>query len=87
MHDGTHANESANVQNTVCVRKRCALCSRKLSVASFACRCGDSFCPTHTEPRQHACTFDYKEGARRELSKNNPVISVDQLNTDTSRRL
>lgn len=51
-------------------------CRKKLGIVSFDCRCGHHYCPEHRSAEQHACTFDYKQEARKELLKymSSPVV-------------
>ncbi|NBV77757.1 hypothetical protein EBR66_06355 [bacterium] len=44
-------------------------CSVKLALTSIQCKCEKKFCSTHRYPEDHMCTYDYKEGARKELLK------------------
>jgi hypothetical protein len=52
-------------------RCQCADCKRKLSLIDIACqcRCGKYFCPPHRSAEDHACTWDYKADAKKELLK------------------
>ncbi len=49
--------------------KRCqhADCKKKLGLLGFDCRCGHKFCSSHRMPDDHACTFDFREAAKKTL--------------------
>lgn len=55
-------------------RTRCWTCSRKVGLAAVACKCGYIFCSTHRYAEQHACTFNYRVLARRQIECENPRI-------------
>ena len=56
-------------------KNKCALCSKKLTLASaFPCKCDSTFCAAHRIAEAHNCTFDYKGTERSMLSKQNPNI-------------
>lgn len=52
-------------------QKRCghADCKKKLAFSDFACRCGTRYCGTHKGFVEHACAFDYKADAKKNLDK------------------
>ena len=58
---------------------RCHVCSKKVGLLGFDCRCGGLFCGLHRGDQDHACTFDYKPLQRAELAKNNPKIVADKV--------
>ncbi|KAL5249490.1 hypothetical protein ACHWQZ_G018373 [Mnemiopsis leidyi] len=58
---------------------RCDVCSKKVGLLGFDCRCGGLFCALHRGDDEHGCTFDYKSLQRAELAQNNPRIVADKV--------
>ena len=58
---------------------RCAVCSKKIGLTGFKCRCGESFCGSHRYPEQHDCEFDFKSAGREAIKRANPVVKTDKL--------
>ena len=58
---------------------RCDVCSKKVGLLGFDCRCGGLFCALHRGDDEHNCTFDYKTLQRAELAQNNPKIVADRV--------
>ncbi|XP_073034274.1 zinc finger A20 and AN1 domain-containing stress-associated protein 4-like [Primulina eburnea] len=58
---------------------RCFSCSKKVRLAGFRCRCGITFCGTHSYPEKHDCSFDFKGVGREAIAKANPVIRAEKL--------
>ncbi|PNF23479.1 hypothetical protein B7P43_G07721 [Cryptotermes secundus] len=56
------------------MKKRCALCRKKLALTAFECRCGGLFCEVHRYTDRHICTFDYRNTGAQEICLNNPVV-------------
>lgn len=59
---------------------RCFQCNKKVGLLGFQCRCGYDFCGNHRHADQHNCQFDYREFARRQLTKANQKVVADKLN-------
>jgi hypothetical protein len=51
-------------------------CRKKLGLVGFDCRCGHHYCPDHRFSESHACTFDYRQEAKKELLKymSSPIV-------------
>jgi hypothetical protein len=49
---------------------RCAICSKKLDLASRStpCRCEHIFCSEHRQAEEHNCSFDFKTNQLTKLS-------------------
>ena len=58
---------------------RCHICSKKVGLLGFDCRCGGLFCALHRSDQDHDCTFDYKSLQRAELAEKNPKIVADKV--------
>ena len=60
--------------------KRCQAedCFAKLSLTSYACHCGQYFCPTHIAPEHHKCNFDYRTKAKQEIKAANPKMESNK---------
>ena len=58
---------------------RCKVCNKKVGLTSFACRCGFTFCLTHSFSSKHSCVFDYKGLAKAQIERSNPVIAPAKL--------
>lgn len=57
---------------------KCRLCKRKTYLV-IKCRCEHTFCITHRDPEDHSCTFDFKEMAKAQIAKANPVVVSDKM--------
>ncbi|KAK8953861.1 Zinc finger A20 and AN1 domain-containing stress-associated protein 9 [Platanthera zijinensis] len=58
---------------------RCLLCSKKVGLTGFGCRCGNTFCSAHRYPETHECSFDFKTAGREAISKENPVVKAEKI--------
>ena len=45
----------------------------------MTCKCELVVCFNCRYPDKHNCTFDYKEEARKQLEKNNPIVVSEKL--------
>ena len=43
-------------------------CNMKLSLSSFPCKCGNTYCPKHRQCELHNCAYDFKEAGKLSLS-------------------
>ncbi|GBP18055.1 AN1-type zinc finger protein 4 [Eumeta japonica] len=58
-------------------RMRCALCRRRLTVATVhTCRCGGEFCAPHRYAEAHGCHYDYKALA---AARQHPPLAAPKL--------
>jgi len=55
-------------------KTKCWLCSKKVGLLGFDCRCGYVFCSKHRYAEDHDCQFDHQKKGRDILAKNNPTI-------------
>nr|GEV61068.1 retrovirus-related Pol polyprotein from transposon TNT 1-94 [Tanacetum cinerariifolium] len=60
-------------------RNRCHVCSKRVGLVPFLCRCGESLCGLHRMPEKHACKFDFKAAGRVVIEKQNPLCVADKL--------
>nr|GEV61066.1 zinc finger, AN1-type, zinc finger, A20-type [Tanacetum cinerariifolium] len=60
-------------------RNRFHVCSKRVGLVPFLCRCGESFCGLHRMPEKHACKFDFKAVGRVVIEKQNPLCVADKL--------
>nr|GEU28894.1 putative zinc finger A20 and AN1 domain-containing stress-associated protein 8 [Tanacetum cinerariifolium] len=60
-------------------RNQCHVCSKRVGLVPFLCRCGESFCGLHRMPEEHACKFDFKAAGRVVIEKQNPLCVADKL--------
>ena len=58
---------------------RCAMCSTKLRLLGFRCRCGACFCAAHRHGDAHRCSFDYAASERARIAADNPKIVHPKL--------
>lgn len=59
---------------------RCGICNVKLRLAQrFDCKCEGVFCSSHRFAKDHSCSFDYRERAKKDLSDKNPAVVADKL--------
>jgi len=58
---------------------RCKVCSKKLGLTGFSCRCDpeSQFCALHRQ--DHGCTFDYNAQQRVDVALNNPVVKGEKV--------
>lgn len=56
----------------------CQSC-RKKATMKMTCKCELVVCFNCRYPDKHNCTFDYKEEARKQLEKNNPIVVSEKL--------
>ncbi|XP_042442616.1 zinc finger A20 and AN1 domain-containing stress-associated protein 11-like [Zingiber officinale] len=59
--------------------KRCLVCSRRVGLTGFRCRCGELFCGEHRYSDRHDCSFDYKAAARDAIARANPVVRAAKI--------
>jgi len=79
MGSDTPLVSSPSAGSAVPDSSKCGVCSRKLGLTPFVCRCSLSFCAKHRYPDEHGCTVDYKALGREELMKNNPVVKASKV--------
>ncbi|OMO96686.1 Zinc finger, AN1-type [Corchorus olitorius] len=60
-------------------KNRCESCNKKVGLMGFSCRCGKVLCGVHRYPKEHSCNFDFKTFDRLALTKENPLIKGDKL--------
>lgn len=60
-------------------KNRCHMCSKKLGLLPFECKCGGSFCTTHRYIEEHNCTFDWKQEGLERLKEDNPQVVADKI--------
>ena len=62
---------------------KCDLCRAKLIIMAYTCRCEKQYCITHLPAVEHACTFNYKVQANKELKEQldttGLVVKVDKI--------
>ena len=53
-------------------KKRCNLegCNHKLSIVTWACKCGKKYCSVHKMANSHSCDFDWRGHQIEYLQKN-----------------
>lgn len=61
------------------VKNKCGICSKRLGLLGFQCRCGDQFCGMHRYPEEHSCKVDFKGSARGTLAERNPACIADRM--------
>jgi predicted nucleic acid binding AN1-type Zn finger protein len=61
-------------------KNRCACCSKKLTLADFACgKCQIRYCGTHRLPESHTCAHDFKSTGREQLTKQLTRVVGDKI--------
>eukprot|EP00095_Tigriopus_kingsejongensis_P010378 maker-scaffold251_size238241-snap-gene-1.17 protein:Tk10378 transcript:maker-scaffold251_size238241-snap-gene-1.17-mRNA-1 annotation:"calmodulin-binding transcription" len=60
--------------------KRCGVCSKKLGITAFPCRCEGFFCPTHRYSEEHDCSYNYKVFGKLEILQSNPKVVAEKTN-------
>jgi hypothetical protein len=59
--------------------ERCWVCSKKVGLLGFACRCGYKYCGLHRYPEQHECAADFRGQDRKKLAAANPQVAPQKL--------
>jgi hypothetical protein len=54
-------------------------CNMKLSLASFPCKCGNTYCPKHRQCELHNCAYDFKEAGKLSLSTQLIKVSASKI--------
>ena len=61
-------------------KNRCACCSKKLTLADFACgKCQIRHCGNHRLPEAHMCTHDFKAAGREQLAQQLVRVVGDKI--------
>ncbi|KAF6144983.1 hypothetical protein GIB67_013336 [Kingdonia uniflora] len=63
------------------VKNRCSCCNKRVGLTGFQCKCGSTFCSMHRYPEKHECGFNFKAVGREAISKANPVVKADKLDS------
>jgi len=58
---------------------RCAVCTKKVGLNGFECRCTQVFCAQHRLPFDHQCPVDVKTLQTQKLIVSCPKITTDKL--------
>lgn len=58
---------------------KCYICSKKLLISTFKCRCNIYYCNLHKYPEDHNCNYDYKTEYQKELIKNNKKLKIEKI--------
>src|SRR3989304_5494447 len=67
-------NDQENKEEVKQIPNRCKICSKKLGLIPFICRCKGQFCALHRYSHNHNCDFDYQQMEKERLEKENPII-------------
>ncbi len=59
--------------------ERCWVCSKKVGLLGFACRCGYKYCGLHRYPEEHECAADFRGQDRKKLAAANPQVAPQKL--------
>lgn len=57
---------------------RCTVCSKKLGLLPFNCKCGTVTCAKHRWP-DHQCGFDFKKRGVEIIKNRNPQLIAEKL--------
>jgi len=60
-------------------KNRCWVCSKKLGITGFECRCRYVFCAAHRYMEQHECSYDIKSLHRKKLKRENEEIRAAKI--------
>lgn len=60
-------------------KKKCGVCSKKVGLTGFSCKCGSVFCGLHRYAEAHGCEFDHKTSERARLAEDNPLVQASKL--------
>jgi hypothetical protein len=59
--------------------ERCWVCTKKVGLLGFACRCGYKYCGLHRYPEDHECAADFRGQDRKKLAAANPQVAPQKL--------
>ena len=57
---------------------KCIVCKKK-QLTNMKCRCGKTVCITHRYANDHNCEFDYRSNDRKQLEKENQLITQKKI--------
>lgn len=57
---------------------RCLVCRQK-TIILVDCHCGKHTCLNCRYPEKHDCTYDFKKEGKKEIEKNNPVVTGEKI--------
>jgi predicted nucleic acid binding AN1-type Zn finger protein len=61
-------------------KNRCACCSKKLTLADFACgKCQVRHCGAHRLPEAHTCNHDFRAAGREQLTQQLVRVIGDKI--------
>ena len=86
ISSGTNAGPSAEPQLVESepplkkAKNRCGICSKKVGIMGWDCKCGGKFCSDHRYAEAHECTFGHQEANRERLEKQLARCVADKLN-------
>lgn len=60
-------------------KNRCAVCSKKVGLMGFECKCGRLLCTAHRQAEEHQCDFDYRAEGKKRLEAANPVVAFSKV--------
>eukprot|EP01017_Pseudomicrothorax_dubius_P034334 TRINITY_DN4692_c0_g2_i5.p1 TRINITY_DN4692_c0_g2~~TRINITY_DN4692_c0_g2_i5.p1 ORF type:complete len:153 (+),score=16.87 TRINITY_DN4692_c0_g2_i5:130-588(+) len=58
---------------------KCKICSRKVGMMGYKCKCERTFCRIHRLPEEHSCTFDFATRDRQKLAASNPTVIGEKV--------
>lgn len=63
------------------VTNRCSVCSKKVKIDYFTCKCDPEakFCQTHKYPFLHDCAIDSKQQHKEKLQKSNVKVAPQKI--------
>lgn len=61
-------------------KNRCAVCSKKVGLMGFECKCGRLLCTAHRQAEEHSCEYDYRAEGKKRLEAANPVVAFSKVN-------
>jgi hypothetical protein len=61
------------------VSETCHMCSKRIGLLGFTCRCNQRFCGLHRYPEGHNCPVDYKVDGLKRLKNENQVHAGSKI--------
>lgn len=61
---------------------RCWICSKRIGLLGFSCKCGYKFCGLHRYPEQHTCTFNHKSDKLQHLNDKLNAYAINKRKID-----
>ena len=59
---------------------KCEMCSKRIGLLGFLCKCGKKYCGLHRHAETHKCGTDFKREKRLQLEQSLCTIKPNKIN-------